>query len=197
MGSRNIFHNVSAIKTLLRLYLCLCVCVCACQSVLIKSRECERRGCYSSSLTGFSHRFSDSSIIIALLWNLYVCLCMWGRMSVMGLMTMKWGVSEYFLFLFLIFCYVKKHEKTFIKNRDGNKGSHLQCHSLIRSKFFNWHSYCSSIPLSGCGCQSAITLTLTLTVQLHIENILRPPDTTYGPLSVPSVCLVVRCLKQL
>lgn len=49
------------------------MCVCGCQSVPINSIECERRTRYSSSLTGFSHRFSDSSVITALLWNMYVC----------------------------------------------------------------------------------------------------------------------------
>lgn len=82
-------HNAAPIKALLLLYLG----VCTCQSAMIRSTECARGGCYSSSRAGFSRGFADSSIITALSGS--VCMCVRERMSVMGLMTMKWGVAEY------------------------------------------------------------------------------------------------------
>lgn len=66
-SARNVLHNVSPIKVLLRLYFRAAVCARSCQSAVIKRSECVRRGRYSSSLTGFSHRFPDSSVITALL----------------------------------------------------------------------------------------------------------------------------------
>lgn len=155
--------------------------VSGCQSDLIKSTEFERRECYSSSLTGFSYRFSDSSLITALLWC--VCVrereneCHWFDDYEIG---SRWIMSGIFN---LLLC-KEAQNKHFSRTEKGTKAASQPHVQQISSRHFCF----SSILVSERSCQPAMTLTLTpLMFELRIENTLRSPDATYG-----SLCVVCR-----